>query len=197
MDGVTPPMPPAGACNHRALAAPPRLGVRRRPPPAAGRLEPYVYRTDDYGKTWTCSRPAPTASRPITRSVSSARIRARRAALRRHRIRLLHLVRQWPALAAFQQNLPMTPVTDIRIHQNDSSLDDGRSSGSLTTSRRCDRSSCPLELPVFRPADRPPRFSSPRVRRTGRATVDAGIADDTGADGTWREHQLLLPHGAV
>ncbi len=65
-----------------------------------GDYQPYIYKTDDYGKTWTRLTDGTNgipADWPDARRARGSR--SRRAALRRHRVRDVHLVRQRRALA--------------------------------------------------------------------------------------------------
>ena len=118
---VTPNMPPGGRVQnidpspHRRGSA--VVAVHRR---LLNDPKPYVYRTDDYGKSWTLLTPGDNGilSDHLIRVVREDPIRQG----------LLFAGGQFGFFISFdngrrwqrfQQNLPVTPVTDIRIHQND------------------------------------------------------------------------------
>jgi photosystem II stability/assembly factor-like uncharacterized protein len=118
---VTPNMPPGGRVQnidpspHRRGSA--YVAVHRR---LWNDPKPYVYRTDDYGKSWTLLTPGDNGipSDHLIRVVREDPVRQG----------LLFAGGQFGFFLSFdngrrwqrfQQNLPVTPVTDIRIHQND------------------------------------------------------------------------------
>ena len=77
---------------------------------------PYVYKTADYGKTWTQDRHA--ACRQRTSRARFARTRNARLAVPRHRERHLRVVRRrrrWQSL----RELPVTPVHGIEVKGDD------------------------------------------------------------------------------
>ena len=83
-------------------------------------LKPYIYRTDNYGETWTLLTDGKNGI-PIDHPtrVDPRGSEAGRPALRRHRVRLFvsfNAGKNWQPL---QQNLPTTPITDIKVHRND------------------------------------------------------------------------------
>ena len=85
-----------------------------------GDFEPYIYKTDDYGKTW---KRLTDGTNGIPDGLADARRArgsgSRRTALRRHRVRHVHLVRQRAHWQPFQLNLPNMPITDIKVHHKD------------------------------------------------------------------------------
>jgi photosystem II stability/assembly factor-like uncharacterized protein len=83
-------------------------------------LKPYIYRTDDYGETWT----------PLTDGKNGIPIDHPTRVVREDpgRDGLLYAGTEFGFFVSFnngrnwqplQQNLPATPVTDIRVHRND------------------------------------------------------------------------------
>ena len=83
-------------------------------------LKPYIYRTDDYGATWTKLTDG-TNGIPADHPTRVVREDPERAGLLYAGTEFGAFVsfdngRQWQSL---QQNLPATPVTDIRVHRGD------------------------------------------------------------------------------
>jgi photosystem II stability/assembly factor-like uncharacterized protein len=83
-------------------------------------LKPYIYRTDDYGETWT----------PLTDGKNGIPVDHPTRVVREDpgRDGLLYAGTEFGFFVSFnngrnwqplQQNLPATPVTDIRVHRND------------------------------------------------------------------------------
>ena len=80
-------------------------------------LQPYVYVTRDYGKSWNSI----SANLPTTGNVNTVRQDPRNRNLLYAGTEFGFFVsfnagRNWQPL---QQNLPATPVTDIKVHRND------------------------------------------------------------------------------
>ena len=91
-----------------------------------GDFQPYIYRTDDYGKTWTRLTTGNNGIRDRRADARRARgSRPRRPALRRHRVRHVRLVRRRRALAA-------VPAQPARRRRSPTS----RSTGRISCSRR-------------------------------------------------------------
>jgi hypothetical protein len=105
---------------HRSVAASQGLGVLRGLSLAARRLSPYIYRTDDYGKTWTRLTdgkngiPADWPTRVVREDPD--------------REGLLYAGTEFGMFISFdngahwqpfQLNLPNVPVTDIKVHHKD------------------------------------------------------------------------------
>lgn len=85
-----------------------------------GDLRPYIYRTNDYGKSWTLLT---TGENGISDSTPTRVVRedpARKGLLYAGTESGMFVSfddgRQWQSL---QLNLPIVPVTDLRVHQND------------------------------------------------------------------------------
>ncbi len=118
---VTPNMPPGGRVSnidpspHRRGSA--YVAVHRR---LLNDQKPYVYLTHDYGATWTLLAPG-TNGIPADHVVHVVREDPDREGLLYAGTQFGFFVsfnngRDWQR---FQQNLPVTPVTDIRVHQKD------------------------------------------------------------------------------
>ena len=83
-------------------------------------LKPYIYRTDNYGDTWTLLTDGKNGI-PIDHPTRVVREDPRQAGLLYAGTEFAFFVsfnggRNWQPL---QQNLPATPVTDIKVHRND------------------------------------------------------------------------------
>ena len=83
-------------------------------------LKPYIYRTDNYGETWTLLTDG-TNGLPIDHPTRVVREDPRQAGLLYAGTEFGFFVsfnggRNWQSL---QQNLPATPITDIKVHRND------------------------------------------------------------------------------
>jgi photosystem II stability/assembly factor-like uncharacterized protein len=83
-------------------------------------LKPYIYRTDNYGETWTLLTDGKNGI-PIDHPTRVIREDPRQAGLLYAGGEFGFFVsfnggRNWQAL---QQNLPTTPITDIKVHRND------------------------------------------------------------------------------
>ena len=83
-------------------------------------LKPYIYRTDDYGETWTLLTDGKNGI-PIDHPTRVVREDPQQAGLLYAGTEFGFFVsfnggRNWQSL---QQNLPATPVTDIKVHRND------------------------------------------------------------------------------
>ena len=120
-------------------------------------LAPYIFRTHDFGKTWT---KIVTGIRPNDYvHVGPRRSDAPRPALRRHAARRLRVVRRRRRWESLSLNLPDTPVSDLIVEANSTRDRDARprASTSSTTSRRCgspERSQRPAaDAVLFKPAD--------------------------------------------
>ena len=83
-------------------------------------LKPYIYRTDDYGATWTLLTDG-TNGIPVDYPTRVVREDPKQSGL-------LYAGTEFGAFVSFdagkhwqtlQRNLPVTPVTDIRVHRND------------------------------------------------------------------------------
>ncbi len=105
-------------------------------------FQPYIYRTDDYGATWTRLTdgkngiPADYPTRVVREDPDREGLLY--AGTEFGMFISFDNGRHWQP---FQQNLPVTPVTDISVHPQDLVLSTmGAASGSWTTSRRCSRS---------------------------------------------------------
>ena len=118
---VTPNMPPGGRVNnidpspHRRGSA--YVAIHRR---LLNDPKPYVFRTDDYGKSWTLLTSGDNGI-PADHLINVVREDPRREGLLYAGGQFGFFIsfdngRRWQR---FQQNLPVTPVTDIRIHQDD------------------------------------------------------------------------------
>lgn len=119
---VTPPgLPPGGRVQniepspHRAGRA--YVAVLRY---LLGDFHPYLYRTDDYGKSWTLLTPG-TNGLPVDAPTRVVREDPARAGLLYAGTEFGMYVSfddggRWHAL---QLNLPVVPVTDLRVHRND------------------------------------------------------------------------------
>jgi hypothetical protein len=85
-----------------------------------GDWKPYVYRTEDLRPRWTLLTDGATASPRTTRCASCARTRCARVCSTPARSTGLYVSfddgNSWQP---FQQNLPVTPVTDLKIHRDD------------------------------------------------------------------------------
>ena len=120
---VTPKdLPPGG----RVQNIEPSAASRRRPRTSrstatcSATFAPYIYRTDDYGKTWTRLTDGRTASPPTSRRAWCAKIPMRAG--------LLYAGTEFGMYISFdngahwhpfQLNLPATPVTDIKVAHKD------------------------------------------------------------------------------
>ena len=144
-------------------------------------LKPYIYRTDDYGATWTKLTdgtngiPADHPTRVVREDPEQ-----RRPALCGHRVRLLRLVRQRPTLAARCSRTcrPRRSPTSASIAATWSSRRWGGRSGSWTTSRRCGRWRRPAsQLTLLQPSSRDP-LSPGRRRARRRAAISSRRARD-------------------
>jgi hypothetical protein len=79
----------------------------------AGDFTPYLYKTTDYGRTWT----------KITDGIDPDALHARAPgrsgtrgpALRGHRVRHVRLLRRRDSWQPFQLNLPEVPITDLQV----------------------------------------------------------------------------------
>ena len=83
-------------------------------------LKPYIYRTDNYGETWTLLTDGKNGI-PIDHPTRVIREDPRQAGLLYAGTEFGFFVsfnggKNWQAL---QQNLPATPITDIKVHRND------------------------------------------------------------------------------
>jgi photosystem II stability/assembly factor-like uncharacterized protein len=83
-------------------------------------LRPYIYRTDNYGETWTLLTDGKNGL-PIDHPTRVVREDPRQAGLLYAGTEFGFFVsfnggRNWQSL---QQNLPATPITDIKVHRND------------------------------------------------------------------------------
>jgi photosystem II stability/assembly factor-like uncharacterized protein len=83
-------------------------------------LKPYIYRTDNYGETWTLLTDGRNGL-PIDHPTRVVREDPRQAGLLYAGTEFGFFVsfnggRNWQSL---QQNLPTTPITDIKVHRND------------------------------------------------------------------------------
>ena len=78
---------------------------------------PYVYRTHDYGKTWT--KIVNGVRRRRFRASDRGRPEAEGPALPRHRNRDLRVVRRRRHWQPFSLDLPVTPVHGITVKNND------------------------------------------------------------------------------
>ncbi|HEX7280736.1 MAG TPA: hypothetical protein VF239_01690 [Vicinamibacterales bacterium] len=83
-------------------------------------LKPYIYRTDNYGETWTLLTDGKNGL-PIDHPTRVVREDPRQAGLLYAGTEFGFFVsfnggRNWQSL---QQNLPATPITDIKVHRND------------------------------------------------------------------------------
>ena len=83
-------------------------------------LKPYIYRTDNYGETWTLLTDGKNGL-PIDHPTRVIREDPRQAGLLYAGTEFGFFVsfnggRNWQSL---QQNLPTTPITDIKVHRND------------------------------------------------------------------------------
>jgi hypothetical protein len=83
-------------------------------------LKPYIYRTDNYGETWTLLTDGKNGI-PIDHPTRVIREDPRQAGLLYAGTEFAFFVsfnggRNWQPL---QQNLPATPITDIKVHRND------------------------------------------------------------------------------
>ena len=132
---------PAAACRTSS-----RVRTRRAPPMPPiyrfllGDFAPYIYRTDDFGKTWTRSPTARTASPPTSRRAWSARIPiAPGCSMPAPNSACTFRSITARTGSRFQLNLPDTPVTDIKIAHEDLVLStQGRA---LLDSRQSERAS--------------------------------------------------------
>jgi hypothetical protein len=83
-------------------------------------LKPYIYRTDNYGETWTLLTDGKNGL-PIDHPTRVVREDPRQAGLLYAGTEFGFFIsfnggRNWQSL---QQNLPATPITDIKVHRND------------------------------------------------------------------------------
>ena len=131
-------------------------------------LKPYIYRTDDYGETWTLLTDG-TNGIPADHPTRVVREDPRQAGLLYAGTEFGFFVsfnagRNWQSL---QQNLPATPVTDIRVHRNDLVISTmGRS--------RLDHGQHHAAAAAWRPSRRaapPPRAATTAARPRGRRRV--------------------------
>lgn len=117
-DDVTPDMPKGGRVDGvepsphkeaKAYAAILRYQI--------GDFKPYIYKTEDYGKTWKLI----TAGIPDDFPVRVVREDPGREGVlyAGTEFGLFISLNDGESWKPFQQNLPVTPVTDIKVHQND------------------------------------------------------------------------------
>ena len=104
---------------------PSHFDAARHTPPStatyAGDYKPYLFKTTDFGQTWTSFRPA---FRRAGTSTSSGKIASNRnSALRRHRVRV-STCRSTAASpgSPFMRNLPATTSDDVLVHPRDQDL---------------------------------------------------------------------------
>ena len=155
-------------------------------------LHPYIYTTDDYGATW---RRLTDGTNGIPDSYPTRVVREDP-----EREGLLYAGTEFGLFVSFddgrswqplQQNLPATPVTDIRVHRGDQRLD---LIVAQDVRRRCELR---LQLPDFLPR----RLALDEVRPARRFCVAEHLAQpvgDVGADGhTSSADRLDLGHGLV
>ena len=140
-------------------------------------LKPYIYRTDNYGETWTLLTDGKNGI-PIDHPTRVIREDPRQAGLLYAGGEFGFFVsfnggKNWQPL---QQNLPTTPITDIKVHRNDLVISTmGRSAWIMDNIT-------PLQqlaamLPVRAPRRRP---------RRRRASASARREDGTGSCRRWR-----------
>ena len=134
-----------------------------------GDMRPYVYRTTDFGSTWT-PLVAPEGSVKGYAHVVKEDTGQAGAPLPRHGARPVDLARRRQAVGAVQgRQLPQRrrPRSrgPSRATPTSSSPRTAAASGSSTTSRRCERSppTCSPATPRSSPASRPSSASSPRA----------------------------------